>query len=273
MGIKETASLSDQETDQETDQEIDVECLLSVVMPALNEEENIDSAISEVLSALDSFQVAGELIVVDDGSTDSTREIASRRAKEERRISLIVHESNKGIGKAFWTGVDHASGQAITMLPGDNENDPAETIRYLDLLQHVDIVIPFVFNKEVRSLFRNALSYIYRFVINTTFLVHFNYTNGTVLYRKSVLKGMIAKNDGFFFQTDILIRAVKSGVLFAEVPYKLSVRRSGVAKAVSFPSFFQVIRGYIRLIRDLYSARRVYQSTDLPSDSLTALRK
>ena len=85
----------------------------------------------------------------------------------------------------------------VTMLPGDNENDPWETLRYLKLLEHVDIVIPFVFNKEVRSLFRNALSFIYRFIINTTFVVNFNYTNGTVLYRKSILKELNYRSVGF----------------------------------------------------------------------------
>ena len=88
----------------------------------------------------------------------------------------------------------------VTMLPGDNENDPWEILRYRRLLEHVDIVIPFVFNKEVRSVFRNALSFIYRFIINTTFLVNFNYTNGTVLYRKSILKELYYRSTGFSFK-------------------------------------------------------------------------
>ena len=72
--------------------------------------------------------------------------------------------------------------EVVCMLPGDNENDPWEILRYHQLMQHVDILIPFAFNKEVRSLYRNGLSYIYRFIINTTFFVNFNYTNGTVMY-------------------------------------------------------------------------------------------
>ena len=248
-------------------------CYLTVVMPAYNEEKNITQAITDVLQALDEFGVFGELIVVDDGSVDSTRELIHCYNKRDVRIRLISLEHNMGIGKAFWTGVDQANGQVITMLPGDNENDPKEIIRYCSLLDHVDIVVPFVFNKESRSLFRNMLSVVYRFIVNTTFLVHFNYTNGTILYRKSVLESLGARQDGFFFQTDILIRLVKAGFLFAEVPYQLSIRRSGTARAVSFPSLFQVVKGYLGLVRDLYDIRNRSAPAYVASSSATATRR
>jgi len=157
------------------------------------------------------------------------------------------------------------------MMPGDNENDPREIMRYYKLLEHVDIVIPFVFNKQVRSLFRNALSFMYRFIINSTFLVYFNYTNGTILYRKSILDELDYRSRGFFFQTDILIRTVKKGYLFAEVPYSLGARNHGVSKAVSFPSLLQVIKGYLRLTKDIYS-KNGNIGRGLTKDSLAAQR-
>ncbi|MDO9289062.1 MAG: hypothetical protein Q7T83_09745, partial [Thermodesulfovibrionales bacterium] len=167
---------------------------------------------------------------------------------------------------------DIASGHMVTMLPGDNENDPWEILRYIKLLEQVDMIIPFVFNKRVRSLFRNALSFVYRFIINTTFMVNFNYTNGTVLYRKSILKELTYRSMGFFFQTDILIRTVKRGYLFAEVPYRLASRNSGISKAVSFPSLMKVIRGYLRLVKDIYFSKGIKIKKDFVKDSLTARR-
>ena len=194
--------------------------------------------------------------------------------KNPGRIQIIRHEKPNGIGVSFWDGVDHSTGDIVVMLPGDNENDPQETLRYFKLLEHVDIVIPFIFNKEARSLFRNALSYLFRFIINTTFLVNFNYTNGTVLYRKSILKDLPVRSSGFFFQTDILIRSVKKGYLFAEVPYKLGVRSRGVSKAVSFPSLLQVIRGYLRLVRDFYFKKQdKFENLLFSNDSQTASRR
>lgn len=245
----------------------------TVIMPALNEEKNILLAIQIVMNVFEDYKIDGEVIVIDDGSTDKTTELVRGIMLTNNRIRLLRHTSPMGIGASFWDGVDRANGDAIVLLPGDNENDPWEILRYHFLLEHVDMVIPFVFNKEARSLFRNALSLIYRFIINTTFLVNFNYTNGTVLYRKSVLKELDFRTKGFFFQTDILIRTAKKGYLFAEVPYRLGLRKDGVSKAVTFPSLLQVIKGYIRLVRDFYFTRDIKDALYFSKDSLTALRR
>jgi len=248
---------------------------LSVIMPALNEERNISDAIQSTLDALDFLKIKGEIIVVNDGSTDNTQALIQKKIEQyPGLVGVIRHDFSKGIGASFWEGVDCAGGNAIVMLPGDNENDPVETLRYYRLLDHVDIIIPFLFNREIRPFFRNALSLIFRLIINSTFLVNFNYTNGTILYRKSLLKELDHRSDNFFFQTDMLIRLVKKGYLFAEVPYKLGMRKGGVSKAVSFPSFCQVIRSYIRLVKDYYFSKDKQKIQDnFPNDSLTAARR
>ncbi len=245
--------------------------VLTVVMPALNEERNLRAAVSNARAAMDDLGIVGEVLVINDGSADATGAIAEEMGKADPRVRCIHHARPGGIGAAFWDGVDHARGAVICMLPGDNENDPWEIFRYFGLLDHVDMVIPFVFNKEVRSLFRNALSWVYRFIINTTFFVNFNYTNGTVMYRKSLLLELPFRSTGFFFQTDILVRSAKRGYLFAEVPYRLGMRKGGVSKAVTFPSLFQVCRGYLRLVRDMNFHPR---GAALPfaGDSRTAMR-
>ena len=103
-------------------------------------------------------------------------------------------------------------------------------------------------------------------------MVNFNYTNGTVLYRKSILKELNYRSMGFFFQTDILIRTVKRGYLFAEVPYRLASRNSGISKAVTFPSLMKVMKGYVRLVRDIYFSKGTNIKKDFVKDSLTARR-
>lgn len=242
-------------------------------MPALNEEKNVAAAVVNTLKAFRDFGIDGEVIVVDDGSTDRTGEIVDALAESHPAIRRLRHDTPRGIGASFWDGVDHAGGDLVCMLPGDNENDPWEILQYVGLLQHVDMVIPFVFNKEKRSLFRNALSFVYRFIINTTFLVYFNYTNGTVVYRTAILKGLEHRSTGFFFQTDIIIRAVKNGYLFAEVPYQLGLREKGVSKAVTFPSLVQVIGGYVRLVFDVYGGKGRSVPRRYAPGSQTAIRR
>lgn len=245
---------------------------ITVIMPALNEERNITLAIQNTLKAFEDFNIHGEIIVVNDGSTDTTGEIIEQLKKGDPRIKTLRHEIPQGIGASFWDGVDHASNEVVSMFPGDNENDPWEILQYFKLLDSVDMVIPFAYNKQSRSLFRNVLSFAYRFIINTTFMVNFNYTNGTVLYRKSVLQALDYRSASFFFQTDILIRSVKKGYLFAEVPYRLGLRKSGTSKAVSFPSFLRVAKGYLRLVRDLYKSKNVDHGGSFAHGSSTARR-
>lgn len=245
---------------------------LSVIMPSLNEEENLDAAISETLGVLDRFGMTGEIVVVNDGSTDRTGEIATAWSDRDPRVRVLVHDRPHGIGASFWDGVDAACMDSIVMLPGDNENEPEEIFRYLPLLHHVDIVIPFLYNRETRSLFRNILSFLYRFIVNTTFLVNINYTNGTVLYRREVLQTLSSCSSGFFFQTDNLIRLIRRGYLFAEVPYRVKAREHGRSKAVSFPSFYRVVRGYLHLVHDIYSTKGK-EAGEYPSQSLTSRRR
>lgn len=246
---------------------------LTVVMPALNEEKNIATAINNTLNAFKYFNISGEIIVVNDGSKDDTENIVNNIMQKETPVRLLKHETSKGIGASFWDGVDNARGDIIVMLPGDNENDPWEIFRYYKMLEHVDIVIPFVYNKRVRSFFRNILSYLYRFIINTTFLVNFNYTNGTILYRKSMLKDLDYRSNSFFFQTDILIRTIKKGYLFAEVPYRIDLRKEGISKAVTFPSLLKVMKGYLRLVRDQYFRKHIRDDVSFTQDSLTKVRR
>jgi glycosyltransferase involved in cell wall biosynthesis len=256
-----------------SEKSVDVKKDLTVIMPALNEEKNIISAIEATIKALDGFGINGEIIVINDGSTDKTEELLTIAVQKDRRIRIIKHDKPNGIGASFWRGLDMADGNAVIMIPGDNEVDSEEALRYFSLMQHVDMVIPFVYNREVRSVFRNILSLVYRFIINTTFMVNFNYTNGTVIYRKSILKELDYRSSGFFFQTDILVRVVKEGYLFAEVPYKLGTRSHGASKAISFPSLMRVIKGYIRLVKDQYFVSKENKINGFSKDSQTSIRR
>ena len=225
---------------------------VSMIIPALNEEQNISKAIINCLNCLDSLDINEELICVNDGSSDKTESVIKNLIKSDARVRLINHNEPKEFGASLWHGVELAKGNAVTDSTGDNENDQWETLRYLNLIKEVDIIIPFVHNPYVRSFFRRFLSFLFLSIINNTFRTRLNYTNGTVIYKLSVLKQLQQKSSGFFFQTDILIRLIKNGYMFAEVPYRLGMREDSVSKAISFPSFINVIKGYIKLLIDHY---------------------
>lgn len=244
---------------------------ISVIMPALNEELGLEASMRNVLESFTRHGVFGELVVVNDGSCDHTGAIAEAWASQHPNIRVLHHMQPQGIGSAFWDGVQHARGEIVTMIPGDGENDAAEIFRYLPLLDQVDIVVPFVYNPQVRPWRRRLLSFLYHEIIYVTFALALNYMNGTVMYRKGILKGITLKSFGFFYQTELLIKTIIGhNYLYAEVPYALQERQGGKSKATTLKSLLRVIIAYFNTVRDVNPLKRSY--ADAVPESITAQR-
>lgn len=115
------------------------EPLLSVVMPVYNERNTILRIIDRVLAASPTDK---ELVVVDDYSTDGTRELLEAEAPKMPRVRLYLHERNQGKGAALRTGFSHARGRIVLVQDADEEYDPGEYPRLLEpiLDGHADVV-------------------------------------------------------------------------------------------------------------------------------------
>lgn len=226
---------------------------LTIVVPALNEEENIIHAVDSMRADLRRADIDWELIIVDDGSADRTPEICDELSRAHApHIRVIHHRRPLGIGAGIRDGVRAATKNAVTWLPGDGENDPYEIIKYTPLLEHVDFIVPFVINKDARSRRRQFLSRIYRAIVNATFGTSFNYTNGNVIYKRTVFDVVRQESSGFFFQTECLVKAARAGFIFAEVPIRIRTRLKGRSKAITWRSLKAVVRDYVRLVTSIF---------------------
>ncbi|HBR17595.1 MAG: hypothetical protein A3G39_02345 [Deltaproteobacteria bacterium RIFCSPLOWO2_12_FULL_43_16] len=243
---------------------------ITVIMPALNEEKNIVKAVENVIESFGMVGISGEIIVMNDGSTDGTGNAVEGLIKKHSFIRLISHDKPEGIGGSFWEGIKKSQGEVVTMVPGDGENDAFEILRYLPLMEQVDVVIPFVYNANVRSLKRRLLSKLYKGIINLSFGMLLNYMNGTVMYRKCVLDNIDLKARGFFYQTELLIKCLKNGYMYAEVPYILKKRGTGGSKATTLKSLLGVMRGYLTVMASVYLGKKV--NGRISPDSVTALK-
>lgn len=242
---------------------------LSVVMPCLNEEENVASAIRSTLAAFDRHDIEGEIVVINDGSSDGTAAVVRTFAERHPNVRLIEHARPMGIGASFWDGVRNARNDFVTIFPGDDENDPDDALLCYYLTRDVDIIVPFILNVEVRSVWRRLISSLYRFIINISFGTNLNYTNGTVIYNRAILESVTLKTSGFFYQAELLIKLIRAGYLYAETPHFLSRRGSGKTKALSLKSFLEVTRGYLSLVWEVHVLHRA-GFADVPIDPRSA---
>jgi len=132
---------------------------LSVVIPLYQEEENIDPAVEEVLGVLDALPHSVELILVDDGSQDRTGYLALRWAKRDPRVRVLQFRRNFGQTAAIQAGFDHSRGATVVLMDGDQQNDPRDIPRMLDLMaQGYDVVSGWRKNRQDRALSRKLPS-------------------------------------------------------------------------------------------------------------------
>lgn len=213
---------------------------ISIIIPALNEEGSLRSAVNSTISALDNANVEGEIIIINDGSCDNTGAIADQMKKSEKRISVIHHGTTMGMGYSFWDGVSKAKNEVVTIFGGDNEGIPSEYFLYLPLFEHVDIVVPFFINAQ-RSISRTLISKAYLFAVKTLLGLSLHQVTSPVLYRRSILGGINLGGCGFSYQAELLFKTIRRGYLYAEVPFFTRGRASGKSNAFRLKNILNTI--------------------------------
>ncbi len=226
---------------------------ISVIIPSLNEEKNIRDTIESCIRASRLANVDIELICIDDCSSDSTGKIIAELARKHSEVVSVRNEINLGFGGSFWKGVELANNSAVVVIPGDNENELSQIIKYYHLMSEVGMVIPYPTNVQKRSMVRRFISKLYLKIVNLSFGVNFRYTNGTILYKKDLLESLSIKMDSFMFQTANLIQLSRQGIAYAEVPYLLNQRRAQQkSSALKLKTLLAVIQSYFKLLKYCY---------------------
>lgn len=202
---------------------------LSIVIPLYNEEENIRPLYTQLKAALDPPNLSYELIIVDDGSTDSSFAILKELHSADRRLKVIRFRRNFGQTAAFSAGFDLARGEVVITMDADLQNDPADIPRLLAKIEEgYDIVSGWRVNRRDPFLTRRLPSIIAnRLISETTNIRLHDYGCSLKAYRKEIVK-----NIRLYGELHRFIPAVASwmGVQVAEVPVNHRPRRYGRSK-------------------------------------------
>ncbi len=143
---------------------------ISLIVPVYNEEENVKPLVAEIHAALASLIIPYEIWLVDDGSTDSSRQRIQEMAQNDSRLGYTIFEENKGQSAAFGAGFAAATGDIVITLDADLQNDPADIPAMLEKYQQgYDMVIGWRVNRQdsksrkiasrIGNAFRNALTH------------------------------------------------------------------------------------------------------------------
>ena len=192
--------------------------LLSVVMPVYNERQTVEEIIERVLCV----PVRVELIVVDDCSTDGTRDIL-QRLQEQRRFKLLLQERNQGKGAALRRGFQEVSGEVVVIQDADLEYSPEEYPELIDLIcsGRADVVY------GSRFLGRHRVFMFTHYLGNrlltgiTNVLYNTMLTDMETCYkvmRTEVLRSMTLESDGFGIEPELTAKIFKRKYRVYEIP-------------------------------------------------------
>ncbi|RLC92319.1 MAG: glycosyltransferase family 2 protein [Chloroflexi bacterium] len=232
---------------------------LSIVLPAYNEEANVESAVERVSTVAQQLGMDYEIILVNDGSTDRTGEIARELMQRIPNFRLVEHYPNRGYGGALKAGFAAATKDLIVFVPADNQFDFGEINRLLERIEEADIVSGYRARRQdpfIRKL--NAFGW------NTLVRLLFGYLCrdidcGFKLFRREVLKHVNLVSDGAMIDTEFLAGAKARGFRIAEVPVthlpRVAGEATGANLGVILRAFRDLVRFRLRLSRELRGER------------------
>jgi len=206
---------------------------ISVLIPAYNEVRNLEGSVSDALAACSSFEDY-EILIVDDGSTDGTGELAEQLAATLDHVRVIHHSRNRGFSAAYGTALADARMSYFTFVPGDHEVARESVMQIFGGVGDADMVVPFHATPWKRPLARRVLTWISTTQVNLLFGWKLKYYQGPVVYPTKLARSLPRTTSGFYFATEMLVHALDAGYSYVEIGLTHNERTYGRSKAVAW---------------------------------------
>ena len=228
---------------------------VSVFLPAFNEVKNLEGAVLDIVWAAEGVLAEYEILVVNDGSTDGTRELADRLAHENPRVRALHQPRNMGIAAAYERALDEAKLDHFSFLAGDGEIARESVRSILAAVGRADIVAPYHQNPRARQVHRRFLTWASTTLVNVLFGLRMHYYQGPCIYPVALARALPKTEGGFYFLTQMLIHALHAGYSCVEVGLTHVERTAGRSKAVSLTNILKALRAIARVWWAIYVRR------------------
>jgi dolichol-phosphate mannosyltransferase len=215
---------------------------MSVVMPALDEEDALPVVIPEAVAVLDDLCDRWEIIVVDDGSTDRTPEILREFAEHDSRIRILTQHGHQGYGLAIRRGLDAASCMVVCLTDSDGQFDLRDVAKLYPFLKDADMVGGFRESREdvwIRRFVSNSYNRLQSWILGLDVR---DVNCALKLFRRSALYMFELTTDGFLIDAEIYARADRAGLRWAQVGVTHHPRVYGESKVHLTVAFGTLIR-------------------------------
>jgi len=223
--------------------------LLSVVIPVYNEIKTLETVIRRVRDV----PIDKEIILVDDGSVDGSRELMTKMAAEDDRIRALLHERNQGKGAALKTGFQHARGDVVVIQDADLEYNPADYPALLKPFEEADADVVFGSRFLIRDYARVHLFWHYLGNRMLTFMSNvftgLNLTDMETCYkafRREVIQKIDIKSKRFTIEPELTAKIARMGLKVYEVPISYAGRGYGEGKKITWKDGIAALWAIVR---------------------------
>ncbi len=222
---------------------------LSIVLPCRNESGNVARVVAEALSRGCEVARSVEVIVVDDGSTDSTGTIAEELARRDTRVRVVRHPANRGYGAALRSGFDAARSAWVFYTDGDGQLSLDDLRRLPDALCDCDVVVGY---RRARQdpLSRRVMGHVWTKVVNVAFGLDLRDADCAFkIFPRRFLEGAELRSTGALISAELVARAKQRGLRITQIAVDHRPRVAGRSSG-AHP------RVIARALRELYALRR-----------------
>jgi len=215
---------------------------LSVVIPAQNEERTLPILVDRLIQTFKKNGIIGEIIIVDDGSTDETEKIAEELCKKHGNVRVFYHKRRRGKTAALHTGFENASGDILSMIDADLQYAPEDLIKLLAKIEQGYDVVNGWRKHRKDSILKKIPSSIYNFISRVSFgMTLHDFNSGLKAFKREVLEDLNLRIGQHRFLLNI---AHHKGYRVGEVEVQHLPRKQGKTKyglSRMFWGFFDLI--------------------------------